>query len=230
MRQLLLPAAVVAAFLLGTRLARGGAGEESVVPGLRRHEDLLLKDLAKIEQACKDVVEIRQMRESGEFVLNAEEKKLERQGREDFHIFMERFRNDTLEVLEILDHAAAQEDFVDPLRRIYGKALDEPVTVAWNDEDLDVLVGEISADYGVPIQISGEMDRRKTVTLSGEMSLLAVLLQLENVFDGKFVVKDGKLWLVLVATEEEPPGPEERPKLPKEPEKDTGGGKPPKKE
>jgi len=229
MRRLLLPFAVVAAFLGGTRLARGGAGEETIIAELRRHEDLLLKDLGKIEQACKDVVEIRQMRESGEFILNAEEKKLERQGREDFHVFMERFRNDTLEVLEILDHAVAKADFVDPLRRIYGKALDEPVTVAWNDEDLDVLIGEISGDYGVPIQISGEMDRRKTVTLSGEMSLLAVLLQLENVFDGKFVVRDGKLWLVLVPPDEGPPGPEERPKLPEEPAKDDAL-KPPKKE
>lgn len=217
MRRLLLPAAVVAAFLLGTRLARGGAGEERVIAELCRHEDLLRKDLVKIEQACKDVVEIRKTRESGEFVLNDEEKKMERQGREDFHIFMERFRNDTLEVLEILDRVAAKEDFVDPLRRIYGKALDEPVTVAWNEEDLDVLIGEVSADYGVPIQISGELDRRRTVTLSGEMSLLAVLLQLENVFDGKFAVKDGELWLVLVPPDEGPPGPEERPKRPEEP-------------
>ena len=214
MRRLMLPLALAAAFVGGARLARGG-DEDAALKELLRREALLVKDLAKIEQACKDVVEIRKMRESGEFVLNSEEKKMERQGREDFHIFMERFRNDTLEVLEILDRAVSKEDYVDPLRRIYGKALDQPVTVAWSEEDLDILIGEISEDYGVQINISGDLDRRKTLSLDGEMSLLAVLLQLENVFDGKFVVKDGKLWFVLAPPEEETaPGPDKRPSMP----------------
>jgi hypothetical protein len=214
MRRLILPLAVAAAFVGGTRLARGGADDEALKE-LVRHENQLIQDLAKIEQACKDVVEIRKMRESGEFVLNDEEKKMERQGREDFHIFMERFRNDTLEVLQILDRAVAKEDYVDPLRRIYGKALDQPVTVSWSEEDLDVLIGELSEDYGVRINISGDMDRRKTLSLDGEMSLLAVLLQLENVFDGTFEVKEGGLWFVLgVPEEEKPPGPEKRPSIP----------------
>lgn len=226
-RRWLLPAAVAAAFLGGARLARSAGGEEEMLAMLLDHQTKLALDLKKIEQACKDVVEIRRVRESGQFVLNDEEKKLERQGREDFHVFMERFRNDTLEVLEILDRAANKEDFVDPLRRIYGKALDQNVTVAWDDEELDLIIGEISDDYGVPINISGEMDRRRTLTLTGEMSLLAVLLQLENVFGGKFAVKDGSLWLVLVEEEEEPPGPERRPKVPDEPAK--GGEEPPKK-
>jgi len=230
MRRLLLPAAVVAAFLGGVRLARG-AGEDDL-HDLVEHEELLQKDLRKIEQACKDVVEIRRMRESGEFVLNAEEKKMERQGREDFHIFMERFRNDTLEVLEILDDAVSGKEAVDPLRRVYRKALDQVVTVAWDDEDLDLLIGELSQTYGVPINISGEMDRRRTLSLHGDMSLLAVLLQIENVFDGKFVVKDGHLWLVLVPPQ--PPGPEKRPSLPgagaDAPAKGTDSGKSPKKE
>jgi hypothetical protein len=213
-RRLLLPSLVAAAFLGGVRLARGEGGESEVVRTLVEQQKLLAGDLKKIEQACKDVIDIRKARESGEFVLNAEEKKLERQGREDFHIFMERFRNGTLEVLEILDHVVHSEDFVDPLRRIYGRALDQPVEVAWQEEDLDLIIGEISEKYGVPINISGEMDRRKTLSLNGEMSLLAILLQLENVFDGKFVVRDGNLWIALVETQEEPPGPEERPKIP----------------
>ena len=213
MRRLILPLAIIAAFALGTRLARGAG--DNPVKELLRHEELLLKDLAKIEQAVKDVVEIRKMRESGEFVLNDEEKKMERQGREDFHIFMERFRNDTLEVLEILDRAVSKQDYVDPLRRIYGKALDQPVTVAWSEEDLDVLIGELSEDYGVRINISGEMDRRRTLSLSGEMSLLAVLLQIENVFDGKFVVKEDGLWFSLLPpAEETAPGPDKRPETP----------------
>jgi hypothetical protein len=36
------------------------------------------------------------------------------------------------------------------------------------------------------------------------MSLLAVLLQIENIYDGRFVVKDGNLWLVLVPRAEAP--------------------------
>jgi hypothetical protein len=198
---MILPLAMAAAFLGGARLARG-AGDEDVLKELARHEEMLLKDLGKIEQACKDVIEIRKMRESGEYVLNDEERKMERQGREDFHVFMERFRNDTLEVLEILDAAVAGKSAVDPLRRVYKKALDQLVTVAWNEEELDLLLGEISQNYGVPINVSGEMDRRRTMSLNGEMSLLSVLLQIENVFDGKFVVRDGHLWLELVEEED----------------------------
>jgi hypothetical protein len=221
MRRLLLPAFLAAAFCGGLRLAQG-AGPDDAMDRLDDHERLLLKDLAKIEQACKDVLEIRKMRESGEYVLNDEEKKMERQGREDFHIFMERFRNDTLEVLDILDAAVEGRPPVDPLRRLYGKALDQVVTVDWNDEDLDVILGEISHTYGVPIQVSGEMDRRRTLSLSGEMSLQAVLLQIENVFDGKFVVKDGSLWITaLPPAEATPEGTKAgSDKKPEEPPKD----------
>ena len=218
MRRLLLPLAGAAAFVGGARLA-GGAGDDEAMKDLLRHADLLLKDLAKIEQAVKDVLEIRKMRESGEFVLNDEERKMERQGREDFHIFMERFRNDTLEVLAILDAAVGGEALSDPLRRIYGKALDQPVKVDWTEEDLDVIIGEVSEDYGVPIHIKGDLERRKTVTLSGEMSLLAVLLQLENVYDGKFVVQDGTLWFALVAEEAADTPKKEPEKKPDEPPK-----------
>lgn len=205
MRRILLPAALAIAFLAGLRLARG-EGDEPAMKELVEHEELLLQDLKKIEQACSDVIEIRKMRESGQFVLNDEEKKMERQGREDFHVFMERFRNDTLEVLAILDAAVDGKSAVDPLRRVYGKAIDQLVTVAWNEQELDLLLGEISETYGVPIHMSGEMDRRRTMSLNGEMSLLSVLLQIENVFDGKFVVRDGHLWLVLVPPEEEGAG------------------------
>lgn len=227
MRRILLPLALAAAFLGGARLARGAGGDDDVIARLTDHQKMLANDLSKIEQACKDVIEIRKTRESGEFILNDEEKKMERHGREDFHIFMERFRNDTLEVLEILDHAVSKADFADPLRRVYGKALEEPVTVDWSDEDFDTVIGELGDKYGVRINVSGEIDERKTVSLSGEMSLLAVLLQLENIYEGKFVVKDGRLWLVLVPHEEKPPGPEARPKVPEEPAKKPDDPKPP---
>lgn len=212
MRRVLLLAAVAAAFLCGVRFARGASDDD--LRSLVDHEDLLLRDLNKIEQACKDVIEIRKMRESGEYVLNDEEKKMERQGREDFHVFMERFRNDTIEVLEILDAACGGRETKDPLRRIYGKRLDQVVKVAWSEEDLDVLIADLSDGYGVPINVSGEMDRRRTLSLSGEMSLLAVLLQVENVYDGKFVVRDGNLWLVLIPPEEPTDAPEKKDEKP----------------
>jgi hypothetical protein len=181
---------------------------DEALRALEEHEQLLRKDLEKIERACADIVELRQMRESGEYVLNEEERKLERQSREDLHIFMERFRNDTLTVLEILDLAVAKKDIVDPLRRVYGRALEQVVSVDWDEEDLDMLVAELEQDYGVPVNVSGEIDLRKTVSLSGEMSLLSVLLQIENIYDGKFIVKDGRnLWLVLVPPPEAPAAP-----------------------
>ena len=140
MRRVILAAAVLVAFLAGRQVA-GAAGDDDALEELAEHEERLLRDVAKIGQACEDVLEIRKMRESGQYVLNDEEKKMERQGREDFHIFMERFRNDTLEVLEILDAAASGKSAVDPLRRVYGKALDQIVTVGWNDEELDLMLG-----------------------------------------------------------------------------------------
>jgi hypothetical protein len=54
------------------------------------------------------------------------------------------------------------------------------------------------------------------------MSLLSVLLQVENVFDGKFVVREGKLWLILVPVVETAPGPDARPKIPEETAKGDG--------
>ena len=32
------------------------------------------------------------------------------------------------------------------------------------------------------------------MTLNGEMSLVAILLQIENVFDAKLIEQDGELW------------------------------------
>lgn len=206
MRRLAVPAAVLTAFLAGAGLAGASLDDAEVVRELRSRQRLLLGDLAKIERARSDVLEIRRLRETGFFVINEEEKKMEKQGREDFHIFMERFRNDTLEVLEILDRAVEEEDYVDPLRRIYGKALDEPVRVRWSEEDLDTIIAVIEEGYGVRINVSGEMDLRRTVSLSGEMSLLAVMLQLENLYDAKFVVRDGHVWFVRLGSEEPPKG------------------------
>jgi hypothetical protein len=203
MRRILFPLALAAAFAGGLRLARGADGDDAIRK-LAEHQAKLAGDLRKIEQAAKDIVEIRKDRESGRFVLNAEERKLEREGREDFHIFMERFRNDTLEVLRILDRAGGKEEFVEPLRRVYGDALDVAIPVEWEDEDFEAVVGELGEKFGVRINVSGEVDDRKTVSLSGQMSLLAVLLQLENIYDGKFVVRDGHLWFALSAPPEEP--------------------------
>jgi len=206
MRRLALPASALAVFLAAAGLARAGLDDGDVVRELRDRQRLLLGDLAKIEKARSDVLEIRRLRETGLFMINEEEKRMEKQGRQDFHIFMERIRNDTLEVLEILDRAVEEEDYVDPLRRVYGKALDEPVRVRWSEEDLDTIIAVIEEGYGVRINVSGEMDLRRTVSLSGEMSLLAVMLQLENLYDAKFVVRDGHVWFVRLGSAEPPKG------------------------
>jgi len=209
MRRLAIAAAVGAAFLAGRGLA---GGHDALLKELRERQKMLFSDLDKIDKAAKDVVEIREMRESGKYVLNSEERKMEKQGRSDFHIFMERYRNDTLETLRIFDRVLQKEDYVDPLQRTFGKALEEIVTVNWDERELEDVIADLEAGYGVKLNVSGDIEYRKTLSLRGEMSLLSILLYIENVFDAKLVLKEGSLWFVRVANptpsedeEEEPP-------------------------
>ena len=188
-------AAAAVAFLAGSQLA-GGAPKHAVGPELLKRQKKLFADLDKIRLAAKDIVELRQIRESGKYILNHEEKKLEKQSRMDFHIFMERARNDTLEVLRIYDRVLRKQDYIDPLRRYFGRALDEIITVNWDEEAIEDVVDEIANAYNVRLNISGDLDYRKTISLHGEMSLMAVLLYLENLWDAQLVVKDGKLWFI----------------------------------
>jgi hypothetical protein len=199
-----IPLLALAAFAAGRGLAGdgdgGGAGDggraAADIRTLVARQKRLYGDLAKIEQAVKDMNEIRQMRESGQFVLNDEEEKLEKRAKVDFHIFMERYRNDTLRVLAVLDRLLGKEQYTDPLRKRFGKAFDDPVKVEWNEVALDEIVSELVAAYGVKMFVRGEVDSRKTMSLEGELSLKAILLQIENVFDAQLVERNGELWFV----------------------------------
>jgi hypothetical protein len=208
MRRWFVALAVLAAFLLGTRLAPAADNDESagVAAELLKRHKLLANDLRRVQKAVKDVVEIRQMRAQGGFVLNDTEKSMERQGRQDFHIFMERIRNDTLEVLEIYERVLNKQAYVDPIRKKLGRALYELVAVDWREQPLEDIVAEISAGYKVRINVSGDIDYRKTMSLNGQMSLLSILLYIENVFDAKLVVRNDELWFVRVGGEKDEPG------------------------
>ena len=202
MRSLALILAAAAAFWAGAGLAPlapGGEPPETVAKVLQRKQRALRKDLSKIEKAASDILELRAMRESGKYILNSEEKKLEKQGRMDFHIFMERIRNNTLEVLALLDGELGREAYVDPLKKIFGKALYKAVQVGWDEAGLEDIVDDLKEGYGVDFFIKGDIDVRRTMSLRGNMTLLAILLQIENVYDAKLIVKKGHLWFVRVA-------------------------------
>lgn len=195
-----------AAFLAGHGVAADD-DPATITRILMRRQKRLYGDIEKIQKAVGDVLEIRAMREGGDYVLNDEEKRMERQGRLDFHIFMERYRNDTLRVLAILDRALGKERYVDPLRRKFGKKLDQIVAVNWHETSLEEIVDELVGAYGVDMYVRGDVDIRRTISMHGEMSLLAILLQIENVFDCKLVEDEGELWFTNVSRKP-PPEPD----------------------
>jgi len=198
MRNLLILFAALAAFVAGSGLAGGETKVADDAALLVEHQRFLTGDLKRIDKAVKDVDEIVKLRATGLFVLNDEEKKMERSGRKDFHIFLERYRNDTLQVLAIYDRMLGKQLYIDPLRLHFGKSLDELVAVDWEEQALDEICDELSQGYGVNLYIRGNLDSRQTMTLNGEMTLLAILLQIENVFRAKLVEHDGELWFTLV--------------------------------
>lgn len=200
------------AFLLGSNVAQGeGAKNNTKIAKLlyTRQKDLF-KDLVKIERANKDIVELRKLRDAGEFVLNEEERKLEKQARKDFHIFMERIRNNTLDVLAIYDRELGKEAYIDPLRKIFGKSLYSTVQVNWDEQGMDEIVDELVAGYGVKMYIKGNVDIRRTMSLQGKMTLLSILLQIENVFDARLVYRNDTLWFMKVERKESEKGVEEK--------------------
>jgi len=197
----LVPVAAAAAFLAGSQFAGGAPKANEAIRTLQKRQKMLHGDLRKIEQAVKDIVELREMRESGKYILNHEEKKLERKSRTGFHIFMERYRNGTLGTLQIYERLLRKQDYVDPLRRFFGRSLDEIVQVKWDEEAIEDIVGEIADGYNVQLNIGGSLDYRKTISLEGEMSVLAILLYIENIWDAELIVKNDKLWFVHVKTE-----------------------------
>ena len=190
--------AAIAAFFFGARIAGGGPKRLAIAQNLAKRHDFLLGDLKKMEKAIEDFKDFRETRESQKYVLTSEEKKLEKKARIDFHIFLERVRNNTLQVLAEYDRLLGKPRYVDPLRKIFGKTLDEKVAVDWSDEDLEAIVDQLTDGYNVKMYVRGNIDARKMMTLKGEMSLLSILLQIENVFDARLILKNGHLWFTRV--------------------------------
>ena len=201
------------AFFLGSNVAQGEGVKTNfakIAKLLYTRQEDLFKDLVKIERANKDIVELRKLRDSGEFILNKEERKLEKQARKDFHIFMERLRNNTLDVLAIYDRELGKQAYIDPLRKVFGKSLYSTVQVDWDEQDLDTIVDELVEGYGVKMYIKGDVDIRRTMSLQGNMTLLSILLQIENVFDAKLVYRNDTLWFVKVERKESEKALEEK--------------------
>ncbi|MEM7185821.1 MAG: hypothetical protein AAF466_04110 [Bacteroidota bacterium] len=176
------------------------------VKELIRRDAWLKKDVKKVETAIRDIKEITAMEATGEYVLNDTEKKMARQGRKDLHIYTERIRNDTLEILALYDIALNKPRYQEPLRRVFGKALDEVVKVEWFSEEIDAVIAEIADGYGVEIETRGEIELKKTMSLEGEMSLLSILLYIENTYDAKLVFEKGKLYLEPLYKDDPAPG------------------------
>ena len=164
---------------------------------LKKRQAKLYEDIRKIERAAKDWTEIQAMRKSGEFVLNKFELKMEKEGKQDFHIFMERYRNDTLDTLVILDRIVGKQAYVDPLRRVFGDKLDETVEVAWVDMQVHDIADELSRAFKVKIEVEGQFDNEKSISFNGRMTVLAALLQLETLFDVDLRVDEDTLVLVV---------------------------------
>jgi hypothetical protein len=137
------------------------------------------------------------MRKSGEFVLNKYELKMEKEGKQDFHIFMERYRNDTLDTLVILDRIVGKRAYVDPLRAIFGDKLDETVEVAWVDMQVEDIAAELARAFRVRIEVRGQFEHEKSISFNGRMTVLAALLQIETLFDVDLAVEGDTLWLVV---------------------------------
>ncbi len=190
------------AFVAGAALAKPPSLKDvAFVKELMRRDAWLAKDVTKVERAIRDIIEIQEMVDKGIYVLNDTEKKMAKKGRVDLHIFTERIRNDTLELLAVYDIALDKPRYVEPLRRVFGNALDEVVTVEWFSEEVEDVLEEISNGYGKPIEIRGEIETKLTMSLEGEMSLLSILLYIENTYDARLVFEKGVLYLDPVTDE-----------------------------
>lgn len=195
------------AFVVGAAFAKPPSEKDMrFVKELIRRDAWLKKDVKKVETAIRDIKEITAMEATGEYVLNDTEKKMARQGRKDLHIYTERIRNDTLEILALYDIALNKPRYQEPLRRVFGKALDEVVKVEWFSEEIDAVIAEIADGYGVEIETRGEIELKKTMSLEGEMSLLSILLYIENTYDAKLVFEKGKLYLEPLYKDDPAPG------------------------
>lgn len=197
MRTLALLLVLAVAFGAGHALAKPERDVGWIVKTLRTRHDKLMSDVRKIDRAGKDFVEIQEMRATGEYVLNEHELKMEKSGRKDFHIFMERYRNDTLETLALLEKLLGKEAYVDPLRKVFGDRLDTQLEVAWEDVTLDEVAEELADRFKAKVDVDGHSDMNLMISFEGKMTLLAVILQVETLFECETRVEGDKLFFVV---------------------------------
>ena len=197
MRLLALVACIATAFLAGRALANKHNDPIEIAKLLRKRHVKLMEDVTKIQKAGKDFLEIQAMRATGKYVLNRYELKMEKDGRMDFHIFMERYRNDTLETLALLDKLLGKQAYIDPLRRVFGDRLDEQVEIDWDGENLQDIVDSLAEEFRADIDIDGFPEDGLTINFKGKMTLLAAILQIENLFDVRIRVEGKKLWFEI---------------------------------
>ena len=196
MRVLALLACLALAFGAGRALAQSKSKPSGVAVAeiLRKRHTKLMEDVAKIEKAGKDFLEIQAMRETGKYVLNRYELKMEKEGRMDFHIFMERYRNDTMETLDLLDRLLGKQAYVDPLEKVFGERLDDQLEINWNDVNLQDVVDELAGQFNARVEIDGFPEEGLTISFRGKMTLLAAVLQIENLFDVRMRIEGKTLW------------------------------------
>lgn len=191
-------------FLLGYQLVHGGEGQGAVAQELLQRQEKLMGDLRRLATARKELIEVMETRASGEFILTREEKKLERTSRVQLHIFMERYRNDTLETLALYERVLGKRKKKDLLEATFGKMLTEVVSVGWTEQGLEEVMNEINEGYNVAIFIKGNVDVSRTISLRGEMSVAAIFEHIRNTFRVKLIEDDGELWLSHDETVPEP--------------------------
>jgi len=197
---LLLPCLLAGAFLAGRAIAAKNKKKPTpteIVETLTKRHAKLMEDVEKIQKAGKDWTEIQEMRATGKYVLNRYEKKMEKDGKMDFHIFMERYRNDTLETLALLDRLLGKEAYVDPLRAVFGDALDDRLDIDWENVNLESVAGTLSRQFDAKVEIDGLPEEGLTINFRGNMTLLAAVLQIENLFDVRIRVDGDKLYFVI---------------------------------
>ena len=117
------------AFLIGYQVVHGGEGHGPVAQELLQRQEKLMGDLRRLATARKELIEVMATRASGEFILSREEEKLERTSRVQLHIFMERYRNDTLETLAMYERVLGKRKKKDILETTFGKTLTDIVSV-----------------------------------------------------------------------------------------------------
>jgi len=183
------------AFATGHALAEPAPA--TIATKLQKRHEKLMEDLARIEKAAEDWSEIQAMRATGKYVLNRWEKKMEKDGKMDFHIFLERYRNDTLETLQFLERALGKEAYVDPLRKVFGDHLDTRLDIDWEQVDLMSVAGWLQKEFDAKVGVEGVPELGLTISFRGNMTLLAAILQIENLFDVRMRVEGDKLWFVV---------------------------------